>query len=128
MNFEAIIHDLKLHLGADSDIELAQALGLHRTTICQWRRRGSVPKEYRIPANLRRVVYIDDIVFYELLNASEAWRRACELAGSNRIPSEHLREVLPALDAAIERECDLNARRTGLRDTRALAHLRSMAL
>ena len=40
------IRVLKETLGVGSDAELAAALGVERSTVAQWRRRGSVPERY----------------------------------------------------------------------------------
>jgi Bacteriophage CI repressor helix-turn-helix domain. len=40
------VDDLVEALGCRTDQELAERLGLNRTTIAQWRRRGSVPRSW----------------------------------------------------------------------------------
>lgn len=41
------IRSLKVVLGVTTDVELARALGVERSSISQWKRRGSVPRKYR---------------------------------------------------------------------------------
>ena len=43
---------IKAALGVASDVELAKALGVERSTIAQWKRRGSVPGKYFGALNL----------------------------------------------------------------------------
>ncbi|MFL9828957.1 hypothetical protein [Rhodoplanes sp. SY1] len=42
------IDALKEHFGVDLDGQLADALGLHKTTIANWRQRGGVPSRHRL--------------------------------------------------------------------------------
>lgn len=42
-----LVERLKSALGVSTDQALAQELGLERSTVAQWRRRGSVPAIYR---------------------------------------------------------------------------------
>lgn len=53
---ETEIQALKAALGATTDGELATALGVERTSISQWRRRGSVPQKYRAYLGLDEMV------------------------------------------------------------------------
>lgn len=41
-----VVDDLKATLRCESDIELADRLGVERSTIAQWRRRGGVPARW----------------------------------------------------------------------------------
>src|SRR3569623_456723 len=41
------VDQLKAALGVETDIALARELGLERSTIAQWRRRGALPALYR---------------------------------------------------------------------------------
>lgn len=47
-NAETIIYALKKRHGVKSDQELADVLGLGRSTVTSWRRRGSVPKRIAV--------------------------------------------------------------------------------
>jgi transcriptional regulator with XRE-family HTH domain len=40
------INTLKSALGVSTDVELARKLGIERSTVAQWKRRGSVPSKY----------------------------------------------------------------------------------
>lgn len=44
---EAFIEELKAAFEADSDSALADVMGVHRSTISFWRKRGRVPRRYR---------------------------------------------------------------------------------
>lgn len=46
------IRALKTVLGVTTDIELARALGVERSSVSQWKRRGGVPKKYAALAGL----------------------------------------------------------------------------
>lgn len=50
------IRALKTVLGVASDIELARALGVERSSVSQWKRRGAVPKKYAALAGLEAAV------------------------------------------------------------------------
>jgi len=41
------VDELRAAVGAETDIALAARLGLERSTVAQWRRRGGVPARYR---------------------------------------------------------------------------------
>ena len=56
------VEELKAAVGAQTDIELAARLGLERSTIAQWRRRGQVPVRYRDLVKLPGTVQIDRYV------------------------------------------------------------------
>lgn len=42
-----LVDKLRSALGAETDIALAQELGVERSTVAQWRRRGSLPRIYQ---------------------------------------------------------------------------------
>jgi hypothetical protein len=49
---ENVIHDLKERLGAGTDRELAQALGVDPSSVAAWRRRGQVPERHIIKSRI----------------------------------------------------------------------------
>lgn len=42
-----LVDQLRSALGAETDLALAQELGVERSTVAQWRRRGSLPRIYQ---------------------------------------------------------------------------------
>lgn len=48
LSVEETILDLKAAFGAETDEQLAKALGIGRSTVASWRLRGSVPKRYSL--------------------------------------------------------------------------------
>lgn len=49
------VDELKTALGCDTDIALAERLGVERSTIAQWRRRTGVPKGWHFVLKLKDV-------------------------------------------------------------------------
>ncbi|QCI93442.1 bacteriophage CI repressor [Novosphingobium sp. EMRT-2] len=56
------VDKLRVAVGAQTDLDLAAKLGLDRSTIAQWRRRGQVPVRYRDLVRLPDRVAIDRYV------------------------------------------------------------------
>jgi hypothetical protein len=49
------VDDLKRALASDTDLGLAERLGVERSTIAQWRRRGSVPNRWHFVLKMKAV-------------------------------------------------------------------------
>lgn len=49
------VDDLKVALNCETDIALAERLGVERSTIAQWRRREAVPKGWHFVLKLKEV-------------------------------------------------------------------------
>lgn len=49
------VDDLKRALASDTDLALADRLGVERSTVAQWRRRGSVPARWHFVLKMKEV-------------------------------------------------------------------------
>ena len=116
---DAELEELKALFGVQTDIELAASLGIERSTIAQWRRRGRLPPRYKIIAGAERRLTRTKA------QSEEALRRAIR-GLVYRDPLYHLwlaacLSALPAGDFAVREGEDAPAR--GRRLERRIAEL-----
>lgn len=92
MDFDILIDKLKARFNARTDQGLAEAMGLSRSSVANWRSRGAVPKKYEKLANNE-----DTHKFYGDL-AWEYWT-PLEKAGMQLAMMRLVRDCQPMLES-----------------------------
>lgn len=70
-NADAVIRALKQRLSAETDLDLAEALSVGRSTIANWRRRERVPSRYARLVDVDAQTRLNAAFNYEMLSSEE---------------------------------------------------------